>query len=228
MVVAAQCDYCTVYLLHTAPREDKHALSMSEARTVTSLVVERSRGHARSMIFEDWRTVIKQKKSTCVWKIKKGLIHKKAIFRSVCSALYCKPRSYLCISIFWLFCLQSAHKSGEPVRTKPSLCHRAAAHGDSFVPLRVTPFSPSTPPSLPPSHGLNQHPGRPPSRVPQIRLHHGQRAVSPNDCARRARVGGMWIWKQPRWLKWKNRRLEKRKEKNSCEWDLRGNRLNKS
>lgn len=97
-------------------------------------------------------------------------------------------------------------------------------------------FCPLTPPS---PHRLNQHTG-PPSVALQWHhlkfalvtqpMHHRQRAVSPNDRARRCRVGGNLNLKQPGWLKWKNCRWEKkrRRRKHFDSWNLRGNRHNKS
>lgn len=44
-------------------------------------------------------------------------------------------------------------------------------------------------------------------------MHHRQRADSPNDRARRCRVGGNLNLKQPGWLKWKNCRWEKKRRR---------------
>lgn len=112
-------------------------------------------------------------------------------------------------------------------------------HGDSFVPPSLSPsfssplllhtgwISTLGPPPPLPSVALQWHHHR--FALVNQPIHHRQRAVSPNDRARRGRVGGNLNLKQPEWVKWKNHWLGKKTKKTVwLIWDLRGNRDSKS
>lgn len=169
-------------------------------------------GQARSRIFKNWHTHRKEMHICVERKIR--LIYRNAINSSVCRVFDCKPprtgrgRASFFLCLCFVFASEMAHKSAEHAQTKPPLCHRAAPgiflplHGDSFVPPCVTPSLPLHPSFS--TQAESAHWAPPPGVALQWHhhkfawaswpMHHRHRAVSPNDRARRGRVGGEWVW----------------------------------
>lgn len=130
---------------------------------------------------------------------KMGLIHKKAIYRSVFSVCYCKHlitrgdwASFLWTSILFLYL-----NAQSLVHTERHLWRRAQLEISvaawrwfcSSLPLSLFPFTP-------PLHWLNQHTG-PPGVTLQLctlSMYQWQKLVSPSDRARRGTVNRKWLW----------------------------------
>lgn len=163
------------------------------------------------------------------------LIEALAVYFTVISQSPVEIEPPPCLSLF-CFCIKNAHRSSD--QTKPSLCHRAVLkiflllHGDSLVPPCVTPSSPSP---------LLLHTGWISTLGPPVSLCNGittnslwwagpriaDRELSPPMTEQEGgRVGGRWIWNSRDGSS--KRITEFRKKKVLLNWDLRGNRPNKS
>lgn len=244
---AGHCTIRLLYISYTPPNALRDDIVVLQGQNNHILCGGMLRGQVRSRIFKDWRK--KKKRHICVER-KIGLIHRKAIYRSNCRVYYCKPlitgwnQASTCVSVF-CFCMINAHKSGEPVQTKPSLCHRAVLkiflplHGDSFVPPCVTPsfpFHPSFSTQAESATLVSPPYPTPPSPVRPVSLCNGittkfalvsRPHASPtescppsNDRARKRQGGREMNLKQPRWLKWKKKSQTKKKKKKFCSTEI--------